>query len=72
MKAFYWMRLYQLTARFIRIISQTLRDIIGFTVLLFVAIFMFANIIYMLHKIRGQVKLIAGVDPPANGQYEEH
>ena len=46
-KAFYWMRLFQLTARFIRIIKQTIKDIVGFTLLLFVAIAMFANIIYM-------------------------
>ena len=48
-KLFYWMRLFKPFGAFIRMITEILRDIRVFLVMLFISISAFANIIYLLN-----------------------
>ena len=48
-KLFYWMRLFKPFGAFIRMITEILRDIRVFLVMLLISISAFANIIFLLN-----------------------
>ena len=51
-KLYDWFRLFQETAFFIQLITQTLREIVSFMILLLTALFIFGLPIYMLNFYR--------------------
>mmetsp|Transcript_220 Transcript_220/g.321 ORF Transcript_220/g.321 Transcript_220/m.321 type:complete len:252 (-) Transcript_220:468-1223(-) len=51
-KMFYWMRLFQPFSAFIRMITEIIKDVKVFLVMLLISLFAFANIIFVLNKNR--------------------
>lgn len=48
-KVFYWMRLFSSTAYYVKLITQTLDDVMLFLLLCLIILFAFANFFYMLN-----------------------
>lgn len=51
-RMFTWMRIYEPTAFFLRLLKMTLLDVGSFSIMLFVVISAFANIMYLLNSQR--------------------
>jgi len=51
-RMFTWMRIYEPTAYFLRLLKMTLLDVRSFTLMMFVVITAFANILYILNTKR--------------------
>ena len=64
MKMLDWLRLFDSTAFFIKLIMQTLVDVLPFFVILFVFIFMFGSALYLLSMNREEGSEL--VDPTFN------